>query len=112
MTAKAGWYPDPLGGPQQQFFDGTLWTDHYAPLIATNEIPPPQGLHVSVPSLTATPERKRNPLFLVLAVLSAIPSAFFVLAYFTSNFSTLMGIGLIWCFMWTTVWWKLSDRYR
>jgi hypothetical protein len=111
-TAKAGWYPDPLGGPQQRFFDGLQWTDHYAPHIATPQIAPPQATFGSIPSPFETTEKKRNPLFFVLAVLSGIPTAFFVVAYFTNNFSTLMGIGLIWCFMWTWVWWRLSDRYR
>lgn len=26
-----GWYPDPAGTPQRRYFDGTAWTDHYAP---------------------------------------------------------------------------------
>lgn len=26
-----GWYPDPSGAPQQRYFDGTSWTENYAP---------------------------------------------------------------------------------
>ena len=26
----AGWYPDPNGGPQQRYWDGARWTEHYA----------------------------------------------------------------------------------
>ncbi|PRC60608.1 scramblase, partial [Mycobacterium sp. ITM-2017-0098] len=43
MTA-AGWYPDPLGGPQQRFFDGRQWTDHYAAQVDPSQLPPPQGI--------------------------------------------------------------------
>lgn len=58
-------------------------------------------------------KNKRNPLFFVLAVLSAIPTAFFLLAVIIGEgHSTLTGISFLWCFMWTWVWWKMSDRYR
>lgn len=30
-SATAGWYPDPSGKPMQRYFDGTEWTEHYAP---------------------------------------------------------------------------------
>jgi hypothetical protein len=26
----AGWYPDPNGTPQQRYWDGSVWTEHYA----------------------------------------------------------------------------------
>lgn len=29
--AEAGWYPDPHNASQQRYYDGTQWTDHYAP---------------------------------------------------------------------------------
>ena len=122
-TAKAGWYPDPLGGPHQRFFDGAQWTDHYTPRVAAHEIAPPhvaqhQGMQPQswpessphlLPEATA---RKRNPLFFVLAVLSGIPTAVLGLMYITGGQSNIIGLGLIWSFMWTWVWWKLSDRYR
>jgi Protein of unknown function (DUF2510) len=132
-----GWYPDPLGAPQQRFFDGTHWTDHYAPQIAAHEIAPPLVRPLEpLPDKVATPpapmwsaasepvpgpstsflpepaDRKRNPLFFVLAVLSGIPTAFFGLVFVFGNQSDLAGIAVIWCFMWTWVWWRLSDRYR
>lgn len=31
MPSPAGWYPDPSGKAMQRYFDGTEWTDHYAP---------------------------------------------------------------------------------
>jgi hypothetical protein len=30
----AGWYPDPNGTPNQRWWDGTQWTNHYAPPTA------------------------------------------------------------------------------
>jgi len=30
-AAPAGWYPDPQGGGEQRYWDGTTWTDHTAP---------------------------------------------------------------------------------
>lgn len=30
VNAHAGWYPNPQGGGQR-YWDGTQWTDHYAP---------------------------------------------------------------------------------
>jgi Protein of unknown function (DUF2510) len=51
-----GWYPDPLGAPQQRFFDGTHWTDHYAPQIAAHEIAPPLVRPLEpLPDKVATP---------------------------------------------------------
>lgn len=59
------------------------------------------------------PEKKRspNPLFIVLAVLSAIPTAFFLLLTF-SGADVVGGLGFLWSAMWTYVWWKMADRYR
>jgi hypothetical protein len=45
-------------------------------------------------------------------VLSGIPTAVLGLMYITGGQSNIIGLGLIWSFMWTWVWWKLSDRYR
>lgn len=30
-AVPAGWYPDPAGSGQQRYFDGSVWTDRYAP---------------------------------------------------------------------------------
>jgi hypothetical protein len=30
-STPAGWYPDPSGSSQQRYWDGTQWTEHYAP---------------------------------------------------------------------------------
>jgi hypothetical protein len=30
----AGWYPDPSGSGQQRYWDGSAWTEHYAPVAA------------------------------------------------------------------------------
>jgi hypothetical protein len=31
QTAAANWYPDPAGSPQLRWWDGTQWTNMYAP---------------------------------------------------------------------------------
>ena len=41
----AGWYPDPGGSGQQRYWDGSTWTEHYAP----------QQAHVAAPSRPAGP---------------------------------------------------------
>ncbi len=61
--------------------------------------------------IPAEETRSRNPLFFVLAVLSGLPTAFFGLVYANGQ-STIAGILLLWSFMWVSVWWKMSDRYR
>jgi hypothetical protein len=93
MSTPAGWYPDP-GGQGNRYFDGNQWGP-FAP-IAT----PPVAEKV----------REPNPLFTVLAVLSAIPTAFFGLVYITGSQSNIAGLLLIWSFMWTWVWWKMRSR--
>ena len=35
-----GWYPDPAGSPDQRYFDGVGWTDHYHPPRAASTNPP------------------------------------------------------------------------
>ena len=89
-----GWYPDPSGSGQQRYFDGNAWGP-FAPLA-----PPPVAQKV----------REPNPLFTVLAVLSAIPTAFFGLVYLAGSQSNIAGLLLIWSFMWTWVWWKMRSR--
>jgi len=43
-VTPAGWYPDPSGDGRSRWWDGTQWTDHYAPAPATTpQVPqPPQ----------------------------------------------------------------------
>lgn len=43
-SPPAGWYPDPAGSPRSRWFDGTQWTDHYAPPpVTAPQVPqPPQ----------------------------------------------------------------------
>jgi hypothetical protein len=31
QPSPAGWYSDPAGSGQWRYFDGSAWTDHYAP---------------------------------------------------------------------------------
>jgi len=54
-----------------------------------------------------------NPLFLVLAILSGFPTAFFLLGVIASNGqNVILGLLTMWSAMWTFVWWKMADRYR
>lgn len=46
MTTPAGWYPDPAGAGLQRYYDGTQWTDRYAPLAA----PPPPAAAKPAPN--------------------------------------------------------------
>jgi hypothetical protein len=83
VTTPAGWYPEPSGSGQQRYFDGNQWGP-FAPMA-----PPP----------VAEKARGPNPLFTVLAVLSAIRTAFFGLVYITGSQSNIAGLLLIWSFM-------------
>ncbi len=40
VQGPAGWYPDPGGSGQQRYFDGTTWTENYAPMTG----PPPAAV--------------------------------------------------------------------
>lgn len=35
QAAAAGWYPDPENPTQQRYWDGTVWTQHFAPVTVT-----------------------------------------------------------------------------
>ena len=37
-TAPAGWYPD-AGGTRLRWWDGTSWTDHFAPVPSGDPVP-------------------------------------------------------------------------
>jgi hypothetical protein len=57
-STPAGWYPDPDGSGGQRYWDGTVWTEHRAPAVATpepaGEIPPSEQA-TSVVSLPDQP---------------------------------------------------------
>ncbi|ALO79720.1 hypothetical protein SEA_LOCHMONSTER_32 [Mycobacterium phage LochMonster] len=65
------------------------------------------------PPVPFQPQRKAapNPLFLVLAILSSVPTAFFVLCFILSP-SMLWVLGAGWCGMWAAVWGLMANRYR
>lgn len=61
---------------------------------------------------TQLPAKKGlNPLFLVLAVLSAFPTAFVAVVFIAGSQSALAGLATAWCGMWTWVWWAMAKRY-
>lgn len=58
-----------------------------------------------------TQAKSRNPLFLVLAILSALPTLFFLLGFVSGPNVFFLG-GFLWSAMWTWVWWSMAGRYR
>src|SRR3981081_2553752 len=58
----AGWYPDPDGSGGQRYWDGSAWTEHQAPGIATTPEPsePPAGKQVGA-HRAAEPEDEPEP---------------------------------------------------
>jgi hypothetical protein len=51
----AGWYPDPSGSGQQRYWDGSQWTEHYAPAAG-------QGGYAPQQAQAAAPARPVGPL--------------------------------------------------
>lgn len=51
----AGWYPDPDDSGSQRYWDGSVWTEHRAPIQTPSE-PAAEQPTVVVPTRTATPE--------------------------------------------------------
>ncbi len=57
-TPPSGWYPDPSGAPGQRYWDGTAWTEHFAPVAMQRAHPltyvegPNHALHFILTLLT------------------------------------------------------------
>ena len=72
----AGWYPDPGGGPQQRYWDGARWTEHYAAPAGG-----PAAYPGAMPPVAATTKPKPSPapsiwwLMVPLALLALIGAA-------------------------------------
>lgn len=118
-----GWYPDPQGGPNLRWFNGTQWTDQYQAQAPTQQFatpPPPAGV---------SSERRFTIHygFVLLAVFSflgtVIPSLFWFVgaanveidpvatqseidgANAATGVMSFFGIGwLLWGGMWTIIW--------
>jgi hypothetical protein len=59
MTSpQAGWYPDPSGSGQQRYWDGSTWTDHYAPGV---QQAPQYGGYPQAPAYAQTPKQPVGP---------------------------------------------------
>ncbi|AHJ86404.1 hypothetical protein 40AC_40 [Mycobacterium phage 40AC] len=58
-------------------------------------------------------KRSPNPLFTVLAFLSALPTVFFLMAFVAGDGTNVISLGVfLWCAMWTWVWVAMARRYR
>lgn len=89
----SGYYPDLAGGPTPRWFNGTTWTDHYAP--------PPEHARITI-----------HYGFALLAVLSLIGTLLFGIPMLataadkqTGGMGAVMGIlWMGWGGMWTLIW--------
>lgn len=93
-TSKApGYYPDPAGGPTPRWFNGTTWTDQYAP--------PPEPARITI-----------HYGFALLAVISLIATLLFGIPLLagasdehSGGASAIMGVlWMLWGGMWTLIW--------
>ena len=111
-TRPPGWYPDPAGGPNSRWFNGTDWTHHYHPPVQ-QFAPPPAERRFTI-----------DYGLVVVAVISLlvtlVPSTFWFVAAgsVTSEPSTerdgagtaaglgivMVVLGMLWGGMWTLIW--------
>jgi hypothetical protein len=95
-STQPGYYPDPAGGPTPRWFNGTTWTEQYAP--------PPEPARFTI-----------HYGFALLAVLSLLATLFFGIAMIagnandtdkdTASIGITMGVlWLGWGGMWTLIW--------
>lgn len=89
-TATPGWYPDPQGASssRQRWWDGTAWTDQYAP-VAEGEFATPYPATPPAPSQDEAPSQgpsAKRPLIIglaavvVLLIISVGAAAFVIMA--------------------------------
>lgn len=80
MSAPAGWYDD--GSGRSRWWDGTRWTEHYAPEATVTQAPTPEPAFTQAPTPTVDPTPVLGYIGLGLAavgtVLACIPAVFFV----------------------------------
>jgi hypothetical protein len=74
-TTPAGWYPDSQNPGQQRYWDGTQWTEHFAP-IASAPAPAAVPIAAQAPAPGTTP--KKESWFLRHKVLSAVLALFVI----------------------------------
>lgn len=105
-TTPPGWYPDPSDPGKRIYWDGTAWSGLPSPTEAGKSN---IGKTTAV-VIADAPKPKLNAFFVVLAVLSGMPTAFFLLAFVTSEGNGILGFATAWCGMWTYVWYSLRHR--
>jgi hypothetical protein len=83
MNGPAGWFPDPSGAPGQRYFDGTAWTQHFAPHVSTAPAPTVAvavangggsngGMHVVHLLLTLLTCGMWLPIWIICAIIEAV----------------------------------------
>jgi hypothetical protein len=56
QQAVSGWYDD--GSGRQRWWDGSMWTPHYADQQGQHVVPQMQPVYVGTPSTVVVPKRK------------------------------------------------------
>lgn len=69
-TAPAGWYPDPEGGTQPRYWDGSQWAAPTPP-PAPQPVTAPAPVPAAVPA-AAQPAKKNRTLLIVLLVIGGV----------------------------------------
>lgn len=92
VQASSGWYPDPNNVDAQRYFDGTDWTQHYAPNIG--DVERADRLAVAVAHYVAVGWRVES---------QSMFSAVLVAGHPTNNVAHLLGM-LVTCGLWIIGW--------
>jgi hypothetical protein len=112
-TRPPGWYPDPAGGPNSRWFNGTAWTHRYHPPVQQFAPPPPAECRFTIHyGLVAAA--------MISLLVTLVPSIFWFVAAgsVTSDPSTerdgagaaavlsmvMAVLWMLWGGMWTLIW--------
>lgn len=88
-TTPAGWYPDPTGGQNQRWWDGTRWTDHVSdPSAPAAALTAPEGTVTNTPWIWLIVALPLLPILLLLTI--DWSSLFDVVAYSSTDPSSVL----------------------